>query len=74
MSLFSTIVMSSCLSPWGWYQMATILQKTYRLQFLQWKCLNSDYNFPMVPIDNKSAFVEIMADMMAEFMDTYIWA
>ena len=53
------------LTHWGWNKMAAILQTTFQMHFLEWKCLHFMLNFNEICsfgiIDNIAALVQLMA-------------
>ena len=50
------LVSAFSLNTLSWDKMAGILQKTFQINFLEWKNINLDYNFTTVihkiPVDN----------------------
>ena len=53
------------LTHWGQDKMAAISRRHFQMYFLEWKCMNFDYNFTEVcskgPINDIPALVQIMA-------------
>ena len=59
---FPLLHISTDLTHWGRDKMAAVSRRHFQMHFLEWKCINFDWNFTEgVPINNIPALVQIMA-------------